>query len=162
MGLLSGMMNAFGAIVIVFAILERVLPAKEIEKEMEDEWNPADLAKEPDPDEVKTSEAIVTIIFTVIGLVIFNLYPDMIGLFFNTDGEWTFIPMLSDAFFTYLPWINLLGILQIVFNLYLHPSLAFHAVQQALRSGALASPCSEPIPDRPDTESCGTPRPKLV
>ena len=118
LGLLGGMMNAFGSIVIVFAILERVLPAKEFEKDAEEEWNPADLAKEPDPDEVKMSESIFTIIFTVIGLAILNLYPDKVGLFFNTDGVWTFIPMLSKAFFTYLPWINLLGVLQIVFNLY--------------------------------------------
>jgi hypothetical protein len=117
LGLLGGMISAFGNIVIVFATLERVLPASEFEKEKE-EWNPADLAKEPDPDEVKISEAITTILFTVAGLAIFNLYPNVIGLFFNTYGEWTFIPMLSKAFFTYLPWINLLGVLQIVFNLY--------------------------------------------
>jgi hypothetical protein len=118
LGLLGGMISAFGNIVIVFAILERVLPAKEIEKETAEEWNPADLAKEPDPDEVKMSDAIATILFTVAGLAIFNLYPDVVGIFFNTDGEWTFIPMLSKAFFTYLPWINLLGVAQIVFNLY--------------------------------------------
>ena len=117
LGLFGGMLNAFGTIVIVFAILERVLPASEFEKE-EEEWNPADLAKEPDPDEVKISDAIATIIFTVIGLAILNLYPNLVGLFFNTDGEWTFIPMLSEAFFTYLPWINLIGVLQIAFNLY--------------------------------------------
>jgi hypothetical protein len=64
------------------------------------------------------SEAIVTIIFTLIGLAIFNLYPNVIGFAFNTEGKWTFIPALSKAFFTYLPWINLLGVLQIVFNLY--------------------------------------------
>ena len=118
LGLLGGMMNAFGSLVLVFAILQRVLPASELEKEMEDEWSPADLAKEPDPDEVKMSEAIATIIFTVAGLVIFNLYPNVVGLAFNTDGVWTFIPILSKAFFTYLPWINLLSVLQIVFNLY--------------------------------------------
>lgn len=118
LGLLGGMISAFGNIVIVFAILERVLPAKELEKETAEEWNPADLAKEPDPDEIKMSDAIATIIFTVAGLAIFNLYPDVIGLFFNTDGEWTFIPMLSKAFFTYLPWINLIGVAQIIFNLY--------------------------------------------
>ena len=118
LGLLGGMISAFGNIVIVFAILERVLPAKELEKEAADEWNPADLAKEPDPDEVKMSEAIATIIFTVAGLVLFNLYPNVVGLAFNTDGVWTFIPILSKAFFTYLPWINLLGVLQIIFNLY--------------------------------------------
>ena len=117
LGLLGGMMNAFGSLVLVFAILERVLPASELE-EVAEEWNPADLAKEPDSDEVKMSEAIAAIIFTVAGLVIFNLYPNVVGLAFNTDGVWTFIPILSDAFFTYLPWINLLGVLQIVFNLY--------------------------------------------
>jgi len=117
LGLLGGMMNAFGSLVLVFAILERVLPASKFEK-VEEEWNPADLAKEPDPDEVKMSEAIATIIFTVAGLVIFNLYPNVVGLAFNTDGVWTFIPILSKAFFTYLPWINLLGVLQIIFNLY--------------------------------------------
>ncbi len=117
LGLLGGMMNAFGSLVLVFAILERVLPASELE-EVAEEWNPADLAKEPDPDEVKMSEAIATIIFTVAGLVIFNLYPNVVGLAFNTDGVWTFIPILSKVFFTYLPWINLLGVLQIIFNLY--------------------------------------------
>jgi hypothetical protein len=108
---------AFGNIVIVFAILERVLPASEFEKN-EGEWNPADLAKEPDPDAVKISDAIATIIFTFIGLAILNLYPNVIGLFFSTGGEWTFISILSEAFFTYLPWINLLSVLQIIFNLY--------------------------------------------
>lgn len=117
MGLLGGMMNAFGVIVIVFAILDRVLPASEFEKE-EEEWNPAELAKEPDPDEVKLSDAIATIIFTFIGLAILNLYPNAIGIFFPADGEWAFIPVLSKTFFTYLPWINLLGVLQIVFNAY--------------------------------------------
>ena len=118
LGLLGAMMNAFGSLVLVFAILQQVLPVSELEKEMEDEWNPADLAKEPDPDEVKMSESIATIIFTVIGLAIFNLYPNVVGLAFNTDGVWTFIPILSKAFFTYLPWINLLGVWQIIFNLY--------------------------------------------
>jgi hypothetical protein len=116
-GLLSGMVSAFGSIVIVFAILERVLPDSELDKD-EDDWNPADLAKEPDPDEVKMSDVIATIIFTVAGLVIFNLYPDLIGLFLFSDGETAFIPLLSDAFFRYLPWINLLGVLQIGFSLF--------------------------------------------
>ena len=116
-GAISGIMNAFGVLVLVFAILDRTLPASEFEKD-EDEWDPAELAKESDPDEVKTSEAIATIIFTVAGLFLLNLYPDIIGIHFMSDGEWNFIPILSDAFFSYMPWINLLGGLQIAFNLY--------------------------------------------
>lgn len=116
-GLLASLMNAFGVLVIVFAILDRILPASEFEKE-EDEWDPAELAKEADPDEVKMSEAITTIIFTVAALFLLNLYPDIIGLYFMSDGDWNFVPVLSDAFFSYMPWINLLGGLQIAFNLY--------------------------------------------
>jgi hypothetical protein len=116
-GLLGGMINTFGYLVITFAFLERVLPATEFDEE--EEWDPARLAREPGPDDVRVGESIAAIIFTVIGLIIFNLYPDVIGLYFNSNGEKIFVPILTDAFFTYLPWINLLGVLQIIFNFYL-------------------------------------------
>ncbi|HZJ22128.1 MAG TPA: hypothetical protein VFD54_02395, partial [Anaerolineales bacterium] len=44
--LLGGLITVFGNLVLAFAILERVLPAKEFEEE--EEWNPAELAREPD------------------------------------------------------------------------------------------------------------------
>jgi hypothetical protein len=119
LGLLTGLISAFGNIVLVFAILERVLPAKEFQKETED-WNPADLAKEPDPDRVKFGEQIFEVFFLVLFLIIFNLYPDIIGFGTLNEGDWVFIsPILTEAFFSYLPWINILFILQIVFNVYL-------------------------------------------
>lgn len=114
--LFGGLISAFGNIVLAFAILERVLPARELGVDEEKEWDPAELDKEPDPAEVKPAEPIFTIIFTLIGLLILNLYPGVIGLGFVTDGRWTFVPVLSDAFFHYLPWINLLGILEIGLN----------------------------------------------
>jgi len=115
---LSGAIAAFGNIVLVFAILERVLPAKEQES-MKDEWNPADLAKAPNPDAIKPAERIVSILFTVAGLVILNGFPQIIGLYFFTDEKWTYIPILSQAFFRYLPWINTLSALQIGLDLWL-------------------------------------------
>jgi hypothetical protein len=118
LGLLGGLVTAFGNIVLVFAILERVLPAKEFEEE--EEWNPADLASEPDPDRVKFGEQIFEMFFLVLFLILFNLYPGVIGLGFFTDNEWTFIsPILTGAFFNYLPWINILFLLQLGFNVYL-------------------------------------------
>lgn len=118
LGLLGGLITAFGNIVLVFAILERVLPAKEFEEE--EEWNPADLASEPDPDRVKFGEQIFEMFFLVLFLILFNLYPGVIGFGFFTDGEWTFIsPILTEAFFSYLPWINILFLLQLGFNMYL-------------------------------------------
>jgi hypothetical protein len=118
-GLVSGLITAFGNIVLVFAILERVLPAKEFEKETED-WNPAELASEPDPDQVSFGEQIFGIFFLVLFLIIFNLYPDVVGLGFFSEDDWVFIsPVLTQAFFDYLPWINILILLQIGFSVYL-------------------------------------------
>ncbi|MCK6538824.1 MAG: hypothetical protein L6Q26_02100 [Anaerolineales bacterium] len=119
LGLLSGLITAFGNIVLVFAILERVLPASEFEKE-EEKWDPANLAKEPDPDRVGFGEQIVGIFFLALFLVILNLYPDAIGIGFFSESDWVFItPVLTDAFFGYLPWINVLLLLQIGFSVYL-------------------------------------------
>lgn len=114
----GGLIAVFGNIVLVFAILERVLPEKEFEEE--EEWNPAELAQEPDPDQVKFGEQTVTIFFTAAFLIVLNIYPGIIGFGFMTDGEWTFIsPILSDAFFSYLPWINLIGGLEILLSIIL-------------------------------------------
>jgi hypothetical protein len=118
LGLLGGLITAFGNIVLVFAILERVLPASEFQEE--EEWNPADLASEPDPDRAKFGEQIFEMFFLVLFLILFNLYPGAIGIGFFTDGEWTFLsPILTEAFFGYLPWINILFLLQLGFNVYL-------------------------------------------
>lgn len=119
LSLLTGLISAFGNIVLVFAILERVLPKADFEKEMED-WDPKELASEPDPDRVSLGEQIFELIFLVLFLVIFNLYPQVLGFGFFDQGEWVFIaPVLTKVFFSYLPWINILMLLQIGLNVYL-------------------------------------------
>jgi hypothetical protein len=117
LGLLGGLVSAFGNVTLVFAILDRTLPASEIEKQ--EEWDPASLEKIPDADRAPISDQVFSILFIVAGLVIFNLYPQIIGITTIADGKWTFVPVLSDAFFRYLPWINILGVAEILLNLYL-------------------------------------------
>jgi hypothetical protein len=116
--LLTGSIAAFGNIVLIFAILERTLPASELEEKPE-AWDPAELAREPDPDQVKRGELVFEIVFTIIALVVFNLYPELIGIPFVVDGQWTIVPILSDAFFVYLPWLNLLWLLGVVLDVVL-------------------------------------------
>lgn len=131
LGLLGGLISAFGNIVLVFAILERVLPAKEFDEEKE--WNPAELASEPDPDRVKFGEQIFEMFFLVLFLIVFNLYPGVIGLGFFTDGKWTFIsPILTKTFFSYLPWINILFLLQLGFNVYLLRQGAWNTASRSM------------------------------
>jgi len=119
LSLVGALIAAFGNIVLVFAILERVLPKTDFEKEMED-WDPKELASEPDPERVSLGKEIIGIFFTILVLVILNLYPNLIGFGFFNEGHWTFIsPVLTKAFFGYLPWINILIVLQIGLQVYL-------------------------------------------
>ena len=116
---LGGMISAFGNIVLVFAILQWTLPASNFEDDEKDVWDPATLEKEPEPDEVGIWTPIWAIIMTVAGLLVFNIYPQIIGFGFLDGNRWNFVPLLSDAFFRYLPWIDVLWGLQIVLNMIL-------------------------------------------
>ena len=114
-GLLSGLIAAFGNIVLVFAILERTQVAEKFEKEFK-EWDPKELKSEPDPDQIDLADHIATVIFTVLALVVINLYPNLLAIRFASDGTWMTLPVLTEAFFRFLPWINIMGLVQIVFN----------------------------------------------
>ncbi len=114
----GGATAALGNIGLVFAILERVLPNSEFD-ETKEEWKPSDLNAEPDPDQVSRGETIIEIIFTFLGLAVLNLAPELIGFAYRSDSSWMYIPALSDAFFRYMPFINLLGVLSIVLAVFL-------------------------------------------
>lgn len=103
---MAGMISAFGNLVLVFALIERFVPQAAYDKEGEDDWNPDELTKDPDPDEIRPWETIVTIAFTALGLVLLNFYPQVLGIYFFSDDVSVFLPAFSDAFFRMLPWIN--------------------------------------------------------
>ena len=117
-GLFTGLISAFGNIVLVFAVIERTQAAKELEKDFR-EWDPKELQSEPDPDKIDMPDHIATIIFTVLGLVILNLYPNLMSFGFISNGTWVRFPLLTEAFFRFLPWINVMGLLQIIFSGYM-------------------------------------------
>ena len=114
-GLFTGLIAAFGNIVIVFAIIERTKAVDEFEKEV-NEWDPKELQQEQDPDEVDKADHVATIIFSTLALVVFNLYPDLLSIRYISDGTWVTVPIITSTFFSFLPWINLMAVLQIVFS----------------------------------------------
>jgi hypothetical protein len=120
LGILNAALQAFGNVVLVFAILERVAPTSEFNMdEGKDTWDPASLKATVEPDTIKPWEPIVTILFTLAALVLFNGYPQLIGLHFLNEGTWTSVPVLTDAFFRWMPLINLLWVLQVGLNVVL-------------------------------------------
>lgn len=117
---LSAAIAAFGNVTLIFVILERVLPDKEIGGfDDEKEWDPASLAKEPDPDSVSRFELIAEIVFTFVALAILNIYPQWLGMFFFTENEQVFIPLFTEKFFQFVPYINIVLIAEILLDIYL-------------------------------------------
>jgi len=118
-GLISGLIAAFGNVALVFVIIERTRVADNFEKEFK-EWDPRELNEsELNPERVDKADHIATIIFTFLALVVFNLYPNLFAFRFSSDGTWTTLPILTDAFFRFLPWINVMGLVQMAFSGYM-------------------------------------------
>jgi hypothetical protein len=113
LGLIQSAMQAFGTLVLVFALITRF---GKIDADLQTEWQPRDLLKIRDEDKIKPAELITVIIFSTIGIVIFNFYPDLISLYNNVNGQIEVYPLLTAAFFGYLLWFNILWILEIIQN----------------------------------------------
>jgi hypothetical protein len=120
LNLIGSLLQAFGNIVLVFAIMERVMPASEFKfDEEKKQWDPSSLLKEERKAEVKLWDPILSILFTVLVMVVFNFYPQWIGIWFLKDGVWTSVPALTESFFRWLPALNVLWLLEIGLNLVL-------------------------------------------
>src|SRR6185503_4674391 len=117
-GTFSGLITAFGHIVLVFAIIDRTPFGRNFEQEKE-EWDPRELYETPGPDQIDSADHIATILFTFLGLVILNLYPNLLTINFVNNGTQTSIPILTEIFFRFLPWINVMSLILIGFNAFL-------------------------------------------
>jgi hypothetical protein len=119
----TALLSAFGSITLTFAILERI-PWKgikeEVQEEMQDkDWDPHTLPEVRDVEKFSIPGLAVEIFLNAVVLVILNFFPQIIGLHMMQNGEWISMPILSEAFFRYVPFINALFGLEIALNLYL-------------------------------------------
>ena len=117
----GSMISALGSITLIFALLERFVPDL---KTKETQWNPRSLFKISPPDQVKPGELIVEIFFTGLAIMIFNFFPQFFGFSPSLNnlvetGSWqniTIIPILSDAFLGYIPFLTAIWGLTIVLD----------------------------------------------
>jgi hypothetical protein len=122
---LSALMGAFGWVTIAFFVLERVLPESAFDGEEKGAWDPRSLPPIDDRTRIEVGGVIAEIVFTVIALLVFNMFPEWIGVNYwasLNDGPSQFhqIPMLAPVFFTlYLPLLNVSWILKIGLNIVL-------------------------------------------
>jgi hypothetical protein len=98
-GLFQGLLSALGAVVIVFAILQRL----EVKPDQpETDWDPRELPVVEEHDLVGRGESIAGIAFSVIFLILLNLFVDRIGLVITFGQE----PILTTIVSDNLPWLN--------------------------------------------------------
>ena len=110
---LSAVVQTFGNVVLIFAILQWVLPEFKTKAK---EWDPHSLKAIRQPDKIKRGELITEIFFSLVGLIIFTFYLDRVGIYNNMNGQWTFMPILTSAFNVYIPWLDLFWGLTILLN----------------------------------------------
>ena len=56
-------------------------------------------------------------IVTGAALLVFNLFPQWVAIYWLQGGRWLNVPLLAPAFFQYLPWLNLWWGAQILLDL---------------------------------------------
>ena len=116
----TNIFTAFGIIVLVFAIIERTAPQSSINPFKEIEiWNPGKLKEKPDPKKVNIGSEIEGIIFNLLALLVFNVYPELIAVKLQQGSSLTFIPLLTQRFFDILPLLNIVWVVGILLNLFL-------------------------------------------
>jgi large-conductance mechanosensitive channel len=116
----SAVVTAFGNIVLIFAILQWTVPefrSMDVAKTGTREWDPHQLKAIREPDKIKRGELITEVVFTLLALIIFNFYFDRIGIYNNLNGQWSFTPILTEAFRAYIPWMDLVWVLTIILDI---------------------------------------------
>lgn len=110
----GGLMNAFASIVIVFAVLERVLPDKD---KLDEDWDPRKLGRVADQDKVKPVELIIGMVFATIGIVVFNFFPQVIRGVSITNGQIQTFQLLDTNFARFIPWLTAMWSMEILFSI---------------------------------------------
>jgi hypothetical protein len=148
----AAFMTALGNIVLIFAVLEWALfraggrlDLKGLPKEKE--WDPRTLTKVSMPNQIRMGDMIAEIVGCFAAIVIFNFYPQIIGFTPSLNavvgsGNWAigfgntiFIPLLSESFFYFVPYLTLVWVLTIILDIVLLRMGYWNAVTRVVLTG---------------------------
>jgi hypothetical protein len=113
----GSLLASLGLMVLIFAVLERVnAPAAE---RFERAWDPSQLPAVDEPNLIQPAGVVVEIVLTVAAVVLFNFYPQWVGVNLPEGGGWQHYSVLTQAFADYMWALNILFGLSILQNLIL-------------------------------------------
>jgi len=119
---LTTAVQIFGNVTLVYVVLEWALPNL---KEMPRKWDPMRLKQIRPGDKVNLFEVGLDTTLTIAALIILNFYPQLVGFGMYNQNGWQFYPLLTQAFFRYMPAINIIATLAIALNLLLMRRLVY-------------------------------------
>ncbi len=123
--------TGLGTIVLIFAILEWVLYRSGNGIDLkgtlkEKEWDPRSLARITPTNQIKVGEIIIEVVGCFVAIVLFNFYPQVFGIGTGPGGSWYIgvgnlrvYPLLSEAFFHFVPYLTLVWALTIILDIIL-------------------------------------------
>jgi hypothetical protein len=115
----EGAFTTLGILFFSFALLERTTPSEWLNwpaAQLTKDWDPAGLKARLRKKAVNPRESWFEI-FLLVGLIIwFGIFPQHVGGWSNTNGEWSFMPVLSESFHIYKPWVILYWLGRLGFN----------------------------------------------
>lgn len=118
-GIIEGLFSAFGSIVIVFVILERIIPEEEFAQDDPQTWDPRKLPAADHAQELDRADLIGGVVFSVIFLMLLNVFPQWFKLIVFSNDELVKAPLLSANFYdNLLAWVNLLLLVSLGVDLY--------------------------------------------
>lgn len=130
-GYLQGGLQIFGTVVLIFALIEWGQRKADVRLNL---WTPQFL-EEPAPQKVSRAGQIWDAIFAVAFLIIFNLYPQWVGINLYQNGNWVHVPVLTQAFYQFLPIINVQFALSLALAVYLASRGVWESVSEWLDVG---------------------------
>ena len=118
-GLFNAGLQVVGTVTIIFALIQRSAP----------DLKPAEVQAPFDPRRLKTVQTpvpngaaepfkpaglVVEIVLAAFALLIFNFYPQAVGIYSFDGSSWTVTPFLTKEFFGYVPFLSILWALELV------------------------------------------------
>jgi hypothetical protein len=129
--LYTSVLTSMAALVFIFAIIEWAINRSGRKMDVqgslaEKDWDPRSLLNISAPNRIKLGEIIAEIVFTFIAILLFNFYPQMFNLRNLTSGNWfanpangISVPIFSETFFHYIPYLTIVWVLTIVLDILL-------------------------------------------
>lgn len=119
--LFTGFISTVGMATLVFGIIQNVSKKENIKQfNMEQEWDPKTLRKAvKKSDQIKLSSLIASSCIVIVAIIIFNIYPDKLGILVDNNGDLQFFQILSQqALDKYLTAWNIIWVITLLFNIY--------------------------------------------